>query len=131
MESKELRAKIKEPWFDRTGFFVAIDQTGQLGRGMAKDGRMLGFHWTKVHPNGVGEVYVIGVDPDAEGRGLAKALLVRGLAYLRDHDCREVILYVEGDHEKAVGLYEKYGFTVRNRDVLYAQHLDTDVAEHD
>ena len=136
LEAKELQAKLKEPWFDRTGFFVAIDQTGAPapddGRGvqatqvMAKDGRLLGFHWTKRHEDGTGEVYVIGVDPDAEGRGLAKALLVRGLRHLLDQGCKEVILYVEGDHEKAVGLYERFGFVVRNRDVLYAQHLDVE-----
>ena len=36
-------------------------------------GRLLGFHWTKVE-DGVGEVYVVGVDPSAHGAGLGTAL---------------------------------------------------------
>ncbi len=115
----DLRAKLAEPWFDPAGFFLAEDESGAL----------LGFHWTKIHPDGTGEVYVIGVDPDAEGRGLAKALLVRGLRRLAERGCREVILYVEGDHDRAVGMYEKYGFDVRHRDVLYAQHLQHPAAD--
>jgi len=35
---------------------------------------LVGFHWTKVHPDGVGEVYVVGVHPDAQGGGLGTAL---------------------------------------------------------
>lgn len=149
-----LRTKIREPWFDRSGFLLAVDPsvapsfatgapageyvTGDddgddedgatVVPGLTKDGRIVGFHWTKEHVDEdggerVGEVYVLGVDPDTEGRGLAKALLVRGLARLREHGCRRAILYVEGDHDKAIGLYEKYGFRTVKRDVLYAQHL--------
>ena len=46
--------------------------------GAATRGRLLGSHWTKVHPAGdagaepVGEVYVLGVDPDAQGLRLGR-----------------------------------------------------------
>jgi ribosomal protein S18 acetylase RimI-like enzyme len=32
-----------------------------------------------------------------------------------------VELYVEGDHVRAVALYESRGFAAANRDVMYAQ----------
>ena len=54
-----------ERWFDPGGLFMALDEhTGEL----------LGFHWTKVHAAqpGLGEVYVVGVDPAAQGRGLVR-----------------------------------------------------------
>ncbi|HEU5268108.1 MAG TPA: mycothiol synthase, partial [Jatrophihabitans sp.] len=51
----DLAARLAEPWFDPAGFLLA-----------ARDGTLLGFHWTKVHPDGAGEVYVLGVASDAQ-----------------------------------------------------------------
>ena len=54
------------------GLFLAFD---------GDTGRLLGFHWTKVHADrpGLGEVYVVGVDPAAQGRGLGRLLTVVGM----------------------------------------------------
>ncbi|MFD1051886.1 GNAT family N-acetyltransferase, partial [Kibdelosporangium lantanae] len=81
--------------------------------------RLLGFHWTKVHPDGTGEVYVVGVDPDAQGGGLGKALTLAGLRYLRGLDLRKVILYVESDNAPAIAVYAKLGFTLLDVGVQY------------
>ena len=86
---------------------------------VAPDGTetLLGSHWTKTHPAGevgdeaVGEVYVLGVDPDAQGLRLGRALTDLGLAHLRGRGLAEVLLYVEEDNTPAVSLYEKTGFT--------------------
>lgn len=108
-----LRATMTEPWFDAADFLVAVD---------TRTGQMLGFHWMKQHSDTRGEVYVLGVDPDASGRGLGKALLRAGLKHLRDDlGLTETVLYVEGDNEPAVGLYVLDGFEIASRDVLYAQ----------
>ena len=79
----DLRLREAEPWFDPDGFLLAW-------RGDPDDGGvLLGFHWTKVHPPGdvgdeaVGEVYVLGVDPGAQGLRLGRALTDLGLAHLR------------------------------------------------
>ncbi len=61
----DLLAREQEDWFDPDGFLLAVDETGQL----------LGFHWTKVHADGTGEVYVLGVSPASQGTGLGRALL--------------------------------------------------------
>lgn len=106
----DLAERMAQPWFDPAGFFLAV-----------RDDALVGFHWTKQHPDRLGEVYVLGVDPTAGGRGLGKALLSRGLAHLRDRGNTTVELYVEADHARAVGLYSGYGFTVASRDVMYAQ----------
>jgi mycothiol synthase len=58
----------------------------------------------------VGEVFVLGVDPDAQGLGLGRALTDLGLASLRERGLREVLLYVEEDNATAVRLYERSGF---------------------
>ena len=82
-----------------------------------RDGRLLGSHWTKVHPAGeagdqpIGEVYVLGIDPDAQGMRLGRALTDLGLAHLRARGLSHVLLYVEEDNTAAVSLYERSGFT--------------------
>jgi mycothiol synthase len=107
----------RENWFDPKGFFLAEDLQGHL----------LGFHWTKIHPRNpqrfagepVGEVYVLGVDPQAQGTGLGRALTVKGLDYLQSRGLEQVILYVEGDNSAAIGLYRKLGFDLFETDVQY------------
>ena len=107
-----------EPWFDPDGFLMAW-------RGDPDDGDLLGFHWTKVHPAGdvgdeaVGEIYVLGVDPDAQGMRLGAALTDLGLAHLRGRGLRSVLLYTEESNATAVGLYEARGFTRYSVDVAW------------
>ena len=111
MDRRELDERMAEDWFDAAGLFVA-----------ERDGEVVGFHWTKRHPDGTGEVYVIGVAPSTQGSGLGKAMLVKGLSHLAEQGSPEVLLFVEGDNEGAVALYEAYGFThaARDTDVMYA-----------
>jgi mycothiol synthase len=104
----DLAERKLEDWFDPAGFLLA-----------ERDGRVIGFHWTKQHPGTLGEVYVIGVDPDAAGGGIGKALLYAGLRHLRERGNTDVELYVESDHETAIGLYAGAGFVEVSRDVLY------------
>jgi mycothiol synthase len=104
-------------WFDPEGVFLAFD---------AETHRLLGFHWTKVHPAepGLGEVYVVGVGPDAQGRGLGRVLTLVGLHHLAQRlaetDEPTVMLYVESDNSAAVRTYEKLGFGVVAVDTAYA-----------
>ena len=107
----DLRLREAEPWFDPAGFLLAWRGDPDAG------GTLLGSHWTKVHPPGdagpdpAGEVYVLGIDPDAQGLGLGRALTALGLAHLRRVGLEQVLLYVEEDNVPAVALYERTGFT--------------------
>ena len=123
----DLAERILEPWFDPTGFFLAERSTHSARvDGTPSGGReLVGFHWTKTHPAGayaeeaVGEVYVLGVSPRAQGTGLGHVLLHLGLDYLSKRGFRTVILYVDGDNTAAVRLYENAGFHTRSIDLEY------------
>ena len=111
-----LAARMAEPWFDPDGLLLAV-------RG---DDRIVGFHWTKTEPGGPdrarldGEVYVLGVHPDAAGHGLGSFLLAAGLASLASRGAGRVRLYVEADNAVARRLYAKAGFDVEVVDTRYA-----------
>lgn len=116
----QLAERRMEPWFDPEGLFLAVDEAP------GEPDAVLGFHWTKVHPDepGLGEVYVVGVDPAAHGRGLGAALTSVGVAHLArrlaDADAPAVMLYVESDNTAAVRTYERLGFTTHSVDTAYA-----------
>jgi mycothiol synthase len=135
--TSDLHIRMAEPWFDPDGFLLAM-----------RDDKMLGFHWTKVHGSlrtdhrrsealgreaethgpddsaehdhdPIGEVYVLGVDPDARGLGLGAALTEAGLRYLRSRGLDQVMLYVDESNARAVDLYQSVGFMRWATDVCF------------
>jgi mycothiol synthase len=132
----DLEQRMAEPWFDPDGFLLAEDA----------DGRLVGFHWTKVHSHGhghhhldedthshadahagaeehahdpIGEVYVVGVDPGMRGMGLGRGLTLAGLHHLRHRGLSAALLYVDADNEAAISLYRALGFAPWDSDTLF------------
>ncbi|MDM7832300.1 mycothiol synthase [Cellulomonas edaphi] len=114
MTSADLRAREAEPWFDAAGFLLA-----------ERDGKLLGSVWTKVHaagdhgPDPVGEIYVVGVDPDAQGLGLGGALTAAGLNHLAGRGLGAAILYTGAENEVAIRTYRRAGFERASSDVMF------------
>ena len=116
---EEVRLREKEAWFDPAGFFLAF-------RGDA----LVGFHWTKVHGahgpehdhahKAIGEVYVVGVDPAEQGRGLGPALTLLGLHHLQSQGLDSVLLYVDEANTNAIRVYERLGFSRHMTDVCWS-----------
>jgi mycothiol synthase len=114
----DLAERRAESWFDPDGLFLAFDD---------RTNTLLGFHWTKVHPDkaGLGEVYIVGIDPPAQGSGLGGVLTAVGIAHLArrlaDADKPTVMLYVESDNVAALRTYRRLGFRQYSVDTAYAR----------
>ncbi len=102
--AEQFQARLSQPWVDPEGI-----------RLFEIEGRLAGFCWTKIHHNpNLGEIYVIGIDPEFHGRGLGKPMTAAGLAWLHDQGLQTAMLYVEADNEPAMRTYIGLGFhTVR------------------
>jgi mycothiol synthase len=112
----DLRDRQREPWFDAEGFFL-VEQAGPDGD------EPLGYLWTKVEDgeSRTGEIYAVGVSPDAQGRGLGRVLTAVGLRHLARVGCDRAVLYVDGDNAPALATYASAGFERAAIDVQYAR----------
>ncbi|MFJ8075676.1 mycothiol synthase [Streptomyces sp. NPDC096176] len=109
LTQRDLDDRKAEPWFDPKGFFLA-----------EREGEIIGFHWTKVHAEEqLGEVYVLGIHPAAQGGGLGKALTATGLRHLAAQGLPTAMLYVDADNPAALRVYEQMGFVTHEVDLMY------------
>jgi mycothiol synthase len=109
----DLENRMAESWFDPAGFFIAMH-----------DQKIIGFCWMKIHhdfvnQDPIGEIYVIGVDPENKQTGLGKALAITGLNYLTAKSLKQAMLYVDADNKAAISLYESLGFAHWDTDVMF------------
>lgn len=96
-----------EEWFDPEDLLLLIDGTGEAA----------GSTWIKTlrDPEVETELYAVGVRPEFAGQGLGGLLLDATLARMAQHRPQRVSLYVDGDNDRAVRMYERAGFTIDSR----------------
>ena len=116
LTAADFEQRMSQPWFDPDGLLLAHDDDS---------GRLLGFHWTKIEPRvgdgePVGEVYALGVLPEAAGRGIGRSLLAAGIRHLQDRGVSEVILYVEAANARVVEMYRSANFVTVSTDASYS-----------
>jgi mycothiol synthase len=142
---EDLRLREREPWFDPDGFFLAERAGNLIGFHWTKIHG--GYQPASGGPGGrppgqaprataqlaegqqarspshdhdpIGEVYVVGIDPDQRGGGLGRALTLSGLRYLRSAGLAWAMLYVDETNTPAIRLYESLGFTHHSTDVMF------------
>jgi mycothiol synthase len=107
-----LARRIDEDWFDPSLFLCAFDAEG-----------LAAFNWLRLHTDEsskpLGEIYVIGVHPRAQGTGLGKALAIAGLDAVFARGARIGMLFVAAENTPALGLYQALGFTIHRVDRAY------------
>jgi mycothiol synthase len=112
-----LRDRMAEDWFDPSLFLLAFDEHG-----------LAGFNWLKQHDAAppdpsLGEIYVIGIDPRAQGTGLGRALAIAGLQAIHDRGSEAGLLYCAADNTGALALYRSLGFSVHRTDRAYLREV--------
>jgi len=113
-ELEDLLARERTAWFDPQGFLLC-----------EHDGTLAASCWTKVHGGRtppLGEIYVISVNPDFQGRGLGRFMTVAGLDWLAT-TVSLGMLYVDASNTTAVVLYRGLGFRVDHVDRCYLRRL--------
>ena len=68
------------------------------------------------------DVFVL---PAWRGRGIAKALIARGLVYLNENKVDQVFLEVKQQNLPAVSVYKAMGYKIINQEVFLGRFLDT------
>ena len=124
---RDLLIRTQEDWFNPKGFLLA-----------EIDSELAGFCWTKVHGghthkhsdgesehdhDPIGEIYIMGVNPKFQGRGIGRAVTIAGLKHLRYEGIFSAMLYVDAENSGAINLYTSLGFKEWGRDVLYRYNL--------
>lgn len=61
----------------------------------------------------------IGVQPDAQGKGIGTKLLKEALCLCKDKGCHQMSLDVEKDNQSAIHLYESCGFVYSHTSKKY------------
>lgn len=104
----DLDERTAQPWFDPTVFWLARNTDAARG----DVGDLLGYMWVKREAGAdTAEIYVLGVSPAAQGRGLGKFLTDYALAQMAARGAAVMDLYVEGDNGPALATYTRYGFS--------------------
>lgn len=114
---QDLQERMAQDWFDPGGLLLVEDTTVTDADGGHP---LAASHWTKREPgSATGEVYVVGVHPAYQGRGLAGPLTGLGTAYLARQGVTTVDLYVDGDNTRALATYRRAGFEDAAIHVVY------------
>ena len=87
---------------------------------LANDGnRISGYCWTNITSESEGQIYMIGVDPDFQGQGIGRRVLLAGLSHLKSKGFPVAELTVDSQNKMACTLYESTGFKVHDNILWY------------
>ncbi len=117
LTAADLAAREREPWFRAADLLL-----------LEREGTPVAYVWLKVEPP-VGELYALGVDPAAQGRGLGSALTAYAVAHLAAQGLHQALLYTDADNAPALRAYRSAGFARDRIDVQYGCQAPRSAAE--
>ncbi len=71
---------------------------------------LAGGPWSEVSQQGEGEFRMLAVAPNAQRRGVGSALVRACLDRAVSHECTAVAICTRDDNDRAMAMYEKFGF---------------------
>ncbi|RLT28171.1 MAG: GNAT family N-acetyltransferase [Chloroflexi bacterium] len=105
----EAAARPPEAWVTRTLELAESDRSTMF---VADEGtnRLAGMLGTYLDAAGNAELYSMWVDPAARRHGLGRRLIDANAEWAREHDFKQLLLWVTEGNEPAVALYLACGF---------------------
>ena len=93
--------------------------------------KVIGYCWTEItyeYEAGIserkGRIFMLGVEPDYQGTGVGKRILLAGLAHLKSKGLRVAELSVDSENKAACALYRSVGFEVRASSIWYEKAVN-------
>ena len=113
MTEESLGSLVARSGFDPAGVLV-----------VREEGRVVGFCITKREGDAMGEIFVIGVNPEKQRSGIGRALIRSSLEALRGRGARNVSLWVDATNTTALRFYATLGLTedFRTREFALSLH---------
>jgi ribosomal protein S18 acetylase RimI-like enzyme len=77
--------------------------------------KVVGFCNSQFNPKQglIGTINPLGVLPNYQHRGIGSALFASRVEFLRDKGCQKINIFVDAKNERALKLYEKFGFYLK------------------
>jgi len=96
-----------------------LPRTIELGTylGMRRDGRLIAMAGERLHPLGWSEISAVCTDPDFQGQGLARRLMLALVAQIHARRDR-AMLHVLIDNVSAIRVYDRLGFVTRRHTAM-------------
>jgi ribosomal protein S18 acetylase RimI-like enzyme len=82
-------------------------------------GEACAYVTAKICPEGSGEIDLVGIAPQYQGRGLGPQLIVQALRYFQQQKVDRVTTVTQGRNVHALKLYEKCGFSIASIELWY------------
>ncbi|MFC2068169.1 GNAT family N-acetyltransferase [Chloroflexota bacterium] len=96
---------------------------------LAWDGaKFIGYCWTRTvckadSEERIGQVLMLGVNPDYQCRGVGKGVLLAGLSHMKDKGLQFVELTLDNKNKAAYNLYLSVGFKIQTSSLWYEKRI--------
>jgi len=88
-------------------------------------GEALGFITCHLHAEAGGQIGLVGLREDAQGRGLGRLLVIEALEWFAAHSARPVRVVTQGRNRGALRVYEQCGFLTDSVELYYHRWFAT------
>jgi ribosomal protein S18 acetylase RimI-like enzyme len=117
------RCGLTRPWNDSSADIAFARRGPNSTILIGRAGSVIAATAMVGHDGHRGWVYYVAVDPDAQKKGLGRAIMAAAEDWLRQQGVAKAMLMVRPDNTKVQAFYDRLGYDEQER-VIYAKWLD-------
>jgi len=118
---EDASARLYYRWMERSCLGEMASAVFVLGN----PGIPLGYVTCELDQEGDGKIGLLGLAPEARGRGLAQGLLAQAIAWFQSKECQRVSVITQGRNLPAQRLYQRAGFLTSDVQLWYHKWFPT------